>query len=69
MWPCSEIFYDHGEDHTDPNADISECILDDEDRYVEIWNLVFMQFEKYLEDGQIKRRNLPKPSVDTGAGT
>ena len=66
--PCSEIFYDHGVDHTDSSADISECILDDEDRYVEIWNLVFMQFEKYLEDGQIKRRSLPKPSVDTGAG-
>ena len=39
--PCSEIFFDHGPDHSDPDADISDCILDDEDRYVEIWNLVF----------------------------
>jgi alanyl-tRNA synthetase len=66
--PCSEIFYDHGPEHSDPNADTSKLILNDEVRYVEIWNLVFMQFEKYMEDGQIKRRSLPKPSVDTGAG-
>lgn len=66
--PCSEIFYDHGPEHSDPNADTSECILDDEDRYIEIWNLVFMQFEKYKEGTEIKRRDLPKPSVDTGAG-
>ena len=63
--PCSEIFYDHGPEHSDPNADTSKLILNDEVRYVEIWNLVFMQFEKYMEDGQIKRRSLPKPSVDT----
>lgn len=66
--PCSEIFYDHGPENSDPNADISECILNDEVRYVEIWNLVFMQFEKYKEGSEIKRRDLPKPSVDTGAG-
>ena len=66
--PCSEIFYDHGRENSDPDADTSECILNDEVRYVEIWNLVFMQFEKYKEGGEIKRRNLPKPSVDTGAG-
>ena len=66
--PCSEIFYDHGEEHKDPNADTSECILDDEDRYIEIWNLVFMQFEKYKEDGEIKKRPLPNPCVDTGSG-
>jgi len=66
--PCSEIFYDHGEKHSDPNADTSECILDDEDRYVEIWNLVFMQFEKYKEDGEVKKRDLPNPCVDTGSG-
>ena len=66
--PCSEIFYDHGEQYSD-GSDISECILNDEGRYVEIWNLVFMQFEKYKDsDGTIKRRNLPKPSIDTGAG-
>ncbi len=67
--PCSEIFFDHGEEHTDPNADTSECILGDEQRYVEIWNLVFMQYEKYKnENGQFERRDLPKPCVDTGAG-
>lgn len=65
--PSSEIFYDHGEEYSD-GADTSECILADEGRYVEIWNLVFMQFEKYTEDGNVKRRDLPKPSVDTGAG-
>ena len=66
--PCSEIFYDHGPEHSDPNADTSECILDDEDRYIEIWNLVFMQYEKYKEGSEVKRIDLPKPSVDTGAG-
>jgi alanyl-tRNA synthetase len=66
--PCSEIFYDHGEKYTDPKADTSKCILDDEERYVEIWNLVFMQFEKYKEDGEIKKRPLPNPCVDTGSG-
>lgn len=66
--PCSEIFYDHGEEYSD-GADTSECLLADEGRYVEIWNLVFMQYEKYKdESGDIKRKDLPKPSVDTGAG-
>tara|TARA_R110000868_G_scaffold97619_16_gene268667 strand:- start:10536 stop:13142 length:2607 start_codon:yes stop_codon:yes gene_type:complete len=64
--PCSEIFYDHGEKYTTPNFVMKEGgdILDDELRYVEIWNLVFMQFEK-TKDGQFP---LPKPSIDTGAG-
>lgn len=66
--PCSEIFYDHGEKYSD-GADTSECILADEGRYVEVWNLVFMQYEKYRdEEGNLQRRNLPKPSIDTGAG-
>lgn len=65
--PCSEIFYDHGEKYSDGN-DTSKCLLHDEGRYVEIWNLVFMQFEKYKEGSEIKKRPLPKPSVDTGAG-
>jgi alanyl-tRNA synthetase len=65
--PSSEIFYDHGEAYSD-GADTSECILADEGRYVEIWNLVFMQYEKYKEGSEVKRRSLPKPSVDTGAG-
>ncbi len=64
--PCSEIFYDHGEEYKDPNVDPQTAtdILDDEMRYVEIWNLVFMQFEKTPEG----KFNLPKPSIDTGAG-
>ncbi len=68
--PCSEIFFDHGPKHTDPNfikTDDNQ-ILDDELRYVEVWNLVFMQYEKYKENGEIKRKALPRPSVDTGAG-
>jgi alanyl-tRNA synthetase len=65
--PSSEIFYDHGIEHSDGN-DTTDCILADEGRYIEIWNLVFMQYEKYKEGNEIKRRELPKPSVDTGAG-
>ncbi len=65
--PCTEIFYDHGpEKSTGVPAGCQE--IDDEGRYVEIWNLVFMQFEKYKEGNEIKRKSLPKPSVDTGAG-
>jgi alanyl-tRNA synthetase len=60
--PCSEIFYDHG----DKIAGGPPGSPDEEgDRFVEIWNLVFMQYEK-LPDGS--RLNLPKPSIDTGAG-
>lgn len=64
--PCSEIFYDHGEKYTVPGFTVKEGgdILDDEGRYVEIWNLVFMQFEKTPE-GTFP---LPKPSIDTGSG-
>ncbi len=64
--PCSEIFYDHGEAYADKNLVKTEKseLLDDELRYVEIWNLVFMQYEK-TKDGQFP---LPKPSIDTGAG-
>ncbi len=64
--PCSEIFYDHGEEFTDKSLDPKNMndILDDELRYVEIWNLVFMQYEKTPEG----RLSLPKPSIDTGAG-
>jgi alanyl-tRNA synthetase len=60
--PCSEIFYDHG-DHIaggppgSPDAD--------GDRFVEIWNLVFMQYEQVAGG---KRLDLPKPSIDTGMG-
>ncbi len=60
--PCSEIFYDHGEqiDGTPPGAD-----GDEGDRFIEIWNLVFMQFNR---DESGKMEPLPKPSVDTGMG-
>ncbi len=60
--PCTEIFYDHG-DHIwgGPPGSPEE----DGDRFIEIWNLVFMQFEQQ-EDGS--RLNLPKPSIDTGMG-
>lgn len=65
--PCTEIFYDHGPERSSGvPAGCQE--IDDEGRYVEIWNLVFMQFEKYKEGDEIKRKPLPKPSVDTGAG-
>ena len=65
--PCTEIFFDHGpERSTGVPAGCQE--IDDEGRYVEIWNLVFMQYEKYIEGTEIKRKTLPKPSVDTGAG-
>ena len=60
--PCSEIFYDHGPDVAGgPPGSPNE----DGDRYIEIWNLVFMQFERKA-DGSMTP--LPKPSVDTGAG-
>jgi alanyl-tRNA synthetase len=60
--PCSEIFYDHG-DHIPGGPPGSPD--EDGDRFVEIWNLVFMQFEQ-LASGE--RTNLPKPSIDTGMG-
>ena len=65
--PCSEIFYDHGPERSS-GVPAGHQEIDDEGRYVEIWNLVFMQFEKYYEGTEIKRKPLPKPSVDTGAG-
>ncbi len=60
--PCSEIFYDHGGKlKGGPPGSPDE----DGDRFIEIWNLVFMQYEQITKD---KRINLPKPSVDTGMG-
>ena len=59
--PCSEIHYDHGP-AIDPNDGGPAT---ESDRYVEIWNLVFMQFERHA-DGSTT--SLPKPSIDTGAG-
>jgi alanyl-tRNA synthetase len=60
--PCSEIFYDHGPQIPGGPPGSSEA---EGDRFIEIWNLVFMQFEQ-LPGG--KRVDLPKPSIDTGMG-
>jgi alanyl-tRNA synthetase len=60
--PCSEIFYDHGPDIPGGPPGSDEA---DGDRFVEIWNLVFMQFERSADGRQ---ENLPKPSIDTGMG-
>ncbi|WP_374405897.1 alanine--tRNA ligase [Pelagerythrobacter sp.] len=60
--PCSEVFYDHG-DHIPGGPPGSPD--EDGDRFIEIWNLVFMQFEQ-AADGT--RTDLPKPSIDTGMG-
>ena len=60
--PCSEIFYDHGDKlKGGPPGSKDE----DGDRFIEIWNLVFMQYEQISKE---KRIDLPKPSVDTGMG-
>ncbi|MCC5885095.1 MAG: alanine--tRNA ligase [Gammaproteobacteria bacterium] len=60
--PCSEIFFDHGPDVAGGPPGTPD---EDGDRYVEIWNLVFMQFER-ASDGTLT--DLPRPSVDTGMG-
>ena len=60
--PCSEIFFDHGESvKGGPPGSKDE----DGDRFIEIWNLVFMQFEQIDANTRV---NLPKPSIDTGMG-
>jgi alanyl-tRNA synthetase len=58
--PCTEIFFDHGPQYGKDGGPAA-----DEDRYVEIWNLVLMQYEQHA-DGS--RTELPKPSIDTGSG-
>ncbi|QHB17910.1 alanine--tRNA ligase [Mannheimia pernigra] len=60
--PCTEIFYDHGPEHWGGLPGTPE---EDGDRYIEVWNIVFMQFNR-LADGTMEK--LPKPSVDTGMG-
>ncbi len=60
--PCSEIFYDHGEDIAGGPPGTPE---EDGDRYIEIWNLVFMQYDR---DKEGELHPLPAPSVDTGMG-
>ncbi|APW64651.1 alanine--tRNA ligase [Poseidonibacter parvus] len=64
--PCSEIFYDQGEEHFSSDEDY---LGGEGDRFLEIWNLVFMQYEQTKDkDGKITRTSLPKPSIDTGMG-
>lgn len=60
--PCSEIFYDHGDKIF---GDVPGSKDQDGDRFTEIWNLVFMQFEKKTDGSKTP---LPKPSIDTGMG-
>ncbi len=60
--PCSEIFYDHGDKIWGGPPGSAE---QDGDRFIEIWNLVFMQFEQLSKDNRV---SLPKPSIDTGMG-
>ncbi|MGM8974755.1 alanine--tRNA ligase [Campylobacter jejuni] len=60
--PCSEIFYDQGREHFNSSEDY---MGGDGDRFLEIWNLVFMQYERSA-DGVLSP--LPKPSIDTGMG-
>ncbi len=64
--PCSEIFYDQGSEHFNTEEDY---LGGEGDRFLEIWNLVFMQYEQTKNaDGTITRTELPKPSIDTGMG-
>ena len=60
--PCSEIFYDHGDKIAGGPPGSADA---DGDRFIEIWNLVFMQFEEQPGGGRV---NLPRPSIDTGMG-
>src|SRR5438270_9742725 len=60
--PCSEIFFDHGEGIPGGPPGSPDA---DGDRFIEIWNLVFMQFEQLSKDERVP---LPKPSIDTGMG-
>jgi alanyl-tRNA synthetase len=67
--PCSEIHYYMGEDPADPSKNAAELVNGPGDTTLEIWNLVFMQYERSRNDaGEITQVPLPKPSVDTGAG-
>ena len=70
--PCSELFYDLGlaaSEHLDANGQpIDKPFPEDEQRYVEIWNLVFMQFDRIVTPEGPNLAPLPKPSIDTGMG-
>ncbi len=63
--PCSEIFYDHGPEVAGGPPGSPDA---DGDRYIEIWNLVFMQFDRQKSGDSFVMTPLPKPSVDTGMG-
>lgn len=66
--PCTEIYFDRGAEYTDKKLggdDFKTQVDGGSDRYIEFWNLVFMQFDR---DANGKMNPLPKPSVDTGAG-
>ena len=60
--PCSEIFFDHGEHIPGGPPGSADA---EGDRFIEIWNLVFMQYEQVTKED---RRPLPRPSIDTGMG-
>jgi len=64
--PCSEIYYDLGVEASEFGKDLP--FGEDEQRYVEIWNLVFMQFDRTMTAGGPVLTPLPKPSIDTGMG-
>ena len=67
--PCSEIHYYMGEDPSDPSKNRADLVNGPGDTTMEIWNLVFMQYERTrTSEGEIVQAPLPKPSVDTGAG-
>ena len=67
--PCSEVHYYMGEDPTDPSKNRADLVNGPGDDIMEIWNLVFMQFQRSeVAPGQYKLDPLPAPSVDTGAG-
>ncbi|HKU47179.1 MAG TPA: alanine--tRNA ligase [Burkholderiales bacterium] len=63
--PCSEIFYDHGPGVSGGPPGSADA---DGDRYIEIWNLVFMQFNREKSGDSFEMHPLPRPSVDTGMG-
>ncbi len=65
--PCSEIYYDLGQE-TGEDPTVDKPFGEDEQRYVEIWNLVFMQFDRTVTPGGPLLTPLPKPSIDTGMG-
>jgi len=65
--PCSEIYYDLGQAAAE-DPSVNKPFGEDEQRYVEIWNLVFMQFDRTVTPGGPLLTPLPKPSIDTGMG-